>query len=61
MLIKLEHKKSYFVLFSVIHVGIAHPELANSSLGVLELEVNQTKTQGLRIEVRIYKYCKELS
>ena len=53
MLIKLEsskqlfqHKKVIFVSFSVIQVGIAEPELANSSLGVLAFEVNQTKIQG---------------
>ena len=31
MLIKLEHKKYYFVLFSAIHAEIAHPELAKYS------------------------------
>ena len=58
----LQHKKVIFcVIYSVIQVGITEPELAKSSLGVLAFEVNQTKTQGLQIEVRIYKYCSELS
>ena len=49
------------MLFSVIQVGITEPELANSSLGVLAFEVNQTKIQGLRLEARAYQYCEELS
>ena len=61
MLIKLEHKKYYFVLFSVIHAGIAHPELAKSSLGVLAFEAVQTKIQGLCLEARAYQYCEGLS
>ena len=47
MLIKLEHKKYYFVLFSAIHAEIAHPELAiNLVWWVLEPEAVQTKIQG---------------
>ena len=42
----LQHKKVFFVLFSVIQVGIAEPDLADSRLGVLAFEVNQTKIQG---------------
>ena len=62
MLIKLEHKKYYFVLFSVIHAGIAHPELAHQpSLGVLALETVQTKIQGLCLKARAYQYCEGLS
>ena len=45
MLIKLEHKKYYFVLFSAIHAGIADPKLTNLVWRVLELEAVQTKTQ----------------
>ena len=61
MLIKLEHKKYYFVLFSVIHAGIAHPELAKSILGVLAFEAVQTKIQGLCLEARAFQYCEGLS
>ena len=37
-------QKSVFVLFSVIQVGIAEPELANSSLEVWAFEVIKPKT-----------------
>ena len=62
MLIKLEHKKYYFVLFSAVHAGIADPELVYyPSLGVLAFEAVQTKIQGLCLEARAYQYCEGLS
>ena len=58
----LQHKKVIFVLFTVwFKWELQLPELAKSSLGVLALEVNQTKIQGLRLEVRAYQYCRELN
>ena len=50
-----------FVSFSVIQVGIAEPELANSSLGVLAFEVFKPRSKGLRLEARAYQYCEGLS
>ena len=47
--------------FSVIQVGIAEPELANSSLGVLAFEVFKPRSKGLRLEARAYQYCEGLS
>ena len=45
----------------MIQVGIAEPEPANSSLGVLAFEAVQTKIQGLCLEARADQYCEGLS
>ena len=43
----------------VIHAGIAHPELAKSSLGVLAFEAVQTKIRGFVTKARAFQYCVE--